>query len=165
MVGKSGLKQVQVHTNSTCALFHVLMPYEDVNVPTQGNLNTHAHISPLNQILFMNVQCVWPLHMCARVCLCASPLSCHCNWRLSNRIAAARRRVYADAGAFDSPLTQGQPCVTDCSLELQRRREGKGGETEGVRRESVRARQQGDRWLKAGAETERKKKSKQEMWT
>ena len=46
--------------------------------------------------------------------------------------------VYADAWAFDSPLTQGQPCVTDCFLVPQRRREGKRGGTGDAHREEAR---------------------------
>lgn len=63
--------------------------------------------------------------ICFHVCVC---MRVHISTELSVLLEAFKldfcclAEVYADTGAFDSVLTHGQPCMTDCFLKRERRR-------------------------------------------
>lgn len=85
----------------------------------------HTHFS--TQVnLFVGMRCT----LCASMCVC---MHMHISTELSVLLEAFKldfcclAEVYADTGAFDSVLTHGQPCMTDCFLKRERRREANGG--------------------------------------
>lgn len=82
----------------------------------------HTHFS--TQVnLFVGMLCTLCTSMC--VCVC---MRVHISTELSVLLEAFKldfcclAEVYADTGAFDSVLTHGQPCMTDCFLKKERRR-------------------------------------------
>lgn len=106
--------------------------------------------------LFIRILC-----MCLHICVCASPLSCQCIWRLSNRISAARRRFMPTLGLLiRRSLTDSHAWQTASSTaEKERGKEGKRGETNWrwADGESERQTEKRRRWIKGRGEVRNRK--------
>lgn len=158
-----------------CAFCQVLIPNEDVHVCQCPRMKIYVHMHAFLQSsrFVHSVLCEgFRVNVCECVCICASPLSCQCNWRLLNRISAAWQRFMPTLELLIRLPAHRQPCMTDCFLyrrEGEREREERHWScAEGESERPAAARREVDkRWSKAieSKEDGRRGRMETEWWT